>query len=148
MCVFMWGGERFRLPRTFLQRYSTSSWWCFFSHCLHLQLLAVWLFNLVILGFYPINCASLMQTPFVYLCVAVCANTCVRVWGRVTLLISGPPVGVHRPIYLRLIPLSPQRLRLKGAPEEKNKHCKAKLFQPQSLLYINARTHQHICCCT
>lgn len=49
----------------------------------------------------------------------MCVNTCVRVEGRITLLISGPPVGVHRPIYLRLISLSPQRLQLKGDPEEK-----------------------------
>lgn len=57
-----------------------------FSHFLHLQCLAIGLFNLVIVGFYPINCVSLMQTPFVYLCVAVCAKTCVL------LVFTGPSI--------------------------------------------------------
>lgn len=88
----------------------------------------------------------------VYLRVGMCVSTCVRVEGRITLLISGPPVGVHRPIYLRLISLSPQRLQLKGDPEEQKQamfgtsNYEARVFRPQSL-YISVRTDQHILCC-
>lgn len=77
-------------------------------------------------------------------------NTYVRVHGSVTLLIRGPPAGVHRPIYVKLIPPPPRRLKLKGEKTSIVQHPKPQghsvLTTGPPYISINMRNDQHMCC--